>query len=348
MHRRNDEGVAGREGCQLWSGGPTTKDDALILSPLAPSTMSYILYPSTQPASAAASIGLFMFDLDGTLIVSKSGRAWTSKTATVADDWIFTAPTVPATLQRFANEGYRIALVTNQSAWGDGPKAKVESVLARLQELNGWAPACAVASGKDSVYRKPGRGLFDVVGGGAGQEIHMCGDAVGADDPYPPYRWSDSDSKFAAAVGATFHRPADIPGLTSTCDTGPLSGLVILMGNPGSGKSTLGRKLMLEKGFVHVEQDVVGTPAAVRKAVVAGLNSGSSVVVDATHGNPKNREPWAKIARERKIPCRIVWIVRDGRPFNAIRTDKVPEVAYAVYSKYFVEPTEDCVTVSWV
>ena len=287
-------------------------------------------------------------------------------------------PTVPATLQRLADEGFRIVLVTNQSDWFNrvGPKAKVESVLARLQAINGWMPACAVATTSrkhaptDTVYRKPGRGLFDVlVGSGMGMggvgvgvvgvgEIHMCGDAVGAGDAYPPYRWSGSDAQFAETVGATFHRPVDVLGLTvgfTVSEISPRQELVILMGNPGSGKSTIGREMAL-RGYFHVEQDVVGTPAAVRRATVANLDTGASVVVDATHGNPKNRDPWIRIAREHSIPCRIVWIVRDGRPFNALRLglgeDKVPEVAYATYSKYFTEPVagpdHSVEYVSWV
>jgi hypothetical protein len=86
---------------------------------------------------------------------------------------------------------------------------------------------------------------------------------------------------------------------------------------------------------VHIEQDAFSSKSAVLKAVKAALAAGSSVVVDATHGSAKNREPYIALT-----PCRILWHVRDGRPFNALRPAPVPEVAYAIYAKYFVRPAE--------
>jgi hypothetical protein len=106
------------------------------------------------------------------------------------------------------------------------------------------------------------------------------------------------------------------------------------MGSPGSGKSTTARRLVAN-GYVHIEQDAFSSKSAVLKVVKAALAAGSSVVVDATHGSDKNREPYMALA-----PYRILWHVRDGRPFNALRPAPVPEVAYAIYAKYFVRPTE--------
>jgi hypothetical protein len=37
---------------------------------------------------------------------------------------------------------------------------------------------------------------------------------------------------------------------------------------------------------------------------------------------------------------RIFWSIRDGRPFNALRAEPVPEIAYAIYTKNFETPTE--------
>jgi hypothetical protein len=41
-----------------------------------------------------------------------------------------------------------------------------------------------------------------------------------------------------------------------------------------------------------------------------------------------------------------MWHVRDGRPFNALREKPVPEVAYAMYSKHFVDPRQGDVPVT--
>ena len=86
---------------------------------------------------------------------------------------------------------------------------------------------------------------------------------------------------------------------------------------------------------------MIGTKGAVAKAARAALVAKKSVVVDATHGSLTNREPLSKLAEDANVPYRILWHIRDGRAFNALREKPVPEVAYAVYSKHFVEPTKN-------
>lgn len=303
--------------------------------------MSYTLFHSSLPIVKGAETKLFLIDVDGTLITSKTGRRW----ATNANDWIFLGS--PRILNRLKTEGWTVALITNQSEWklSPDPEAKIASVLAALQTANGWRPWCLVATAtrkeKDTVYRKPARGLYDVLvthlEGPVGT-VHMCGDAVSISDPFPPYRWSDSDAAFAAAIGASFIRPTELFIPSPPVVPSSSQELMLLMGPPGSGKSTTGR-MLAAAGYIHVEQDTVGTKAAVARAARDALATGKSVVIDATHGSDVNREPYIKLANEKGIPLRIAWHIRDGRPFNALREKPVPEVAYAVYSKHFVAPT---------
>ena len=300
-------------------------------------TMTYELIPST--VETAASTKLFLIDIDGTLVTSTSGRRW----ASTATDWIFLGP-VASKLEELRRDGWTVALITNQSDWkvSPDPAAKITSILAALQTANGWAPWTLVATAtrkeKDTLYRKPGRGLYDLLLKTLNispSEIRMCGDAVGAADPYPPYRWADSDAAFAATIGATFVRPLDLFSAGPTVTPSPKQELILLMGNPGSGKSSAARKLA-ENGYIHIEQDTMKSKAATKAAVCSALKTGSSVVVDATHGSATNREPYAALG----VPLRILWFIRDGRPFNALREKPVPEVAYAVYSKHFIPPSE--------
>ena len=294
--------------------------------------MTYQLFESTQPL-IEGSKRVYLIDIDGTIVTSASGRRWASS----AEDWVFLGP-IPEKLQELRFHGWTVALITNQSAWSPITEAKILSILAALQKANGWAPWCLVATAsrkvKDTVYRKPARGLYDVLLTriGSVSVVQMCGDAVGPADPFPPYRWADSDAAFAAAIGATFVRPCDLFGFCVV--PAPTEKLVILMGPPGSGKSTTAR-LLAAAGYTHIEQDAFSSKGAVLKAVKAALATGSSVVVDATHSSAKNREPYMALA-----PSRILWHIRDGRPFNELRLAPVPEVAYAIYSKYFVRPTE--------
>ncbi len=274
---------------------------------------------------------LYLFDVDGTLVTSKSGRLW----AQDEKDWIFLGP-IPDTLHRLHKEGWTIALVSNQGTWSSDAANKFTSILEALYEANGWTPWCLVAiDKKDKVYRKPGRGLYDLLLKELGpiKEVRMCGDAVGPSDPFPPYQWSDVDSGFAKAIDAPFVRPSDLFGHSKPVEPRPGQELVLLMGNPGSGKSTTAAALAA-KDYVHVEQDLLKTKEASLKAVKAALKTGKSVVMDATHGSETNRQPYQSLG----VPVRILWHIRDGRPFNKGRAKPVPAVAYAIYTKYFVEP----------
>jgi bifunctional polynucleotide phosphatase/kinase len=302
--------------------------------------MNYYIFPSTQHITGTK---LALFDVDGTLVVSKSGRRW----AVDANDWIFVGD-VPAVLQRYNRDGYVVALVSNQSEWkiSESPRAKFQAILDALQLVNGWTPWCLVATAKikerDPVYRKPGRGLYDLLLTNLSFTpivVEMCGDAIGADDPFPPFRWSDSDRVFADGIGATFTRPTDVFG---TRVPAPITTqeLILLVGNPGSNKSSTARRFATA-GYEHLEQDVIGTKIAVAKAARAALAVKKSVVVDATHGSAVNREPLINLAKSAGVSYRILWHIRDGRPFNALREQPVPEVAYAVYSKHFIPPTEN-------
>ncbi len=305
----------------------------------------YFCFPSTQPLPESKKI--FLLDVDGTLILSKSGRKW----ADSASDWVWSHPEFPTFLQNISKTAV-VALVTNQSQWfsaGSKAEKKLDSILDALDAANGWKPWCLVATAKpkqDNLgFRKPGRGLYDLLlvelrwSASDVESLEMCGDAVGAEDPNPAYRWANSDRLFAETIGATFLRPCDLPLLKHAPI--PLSDsekeIVILVGNPGSGKSTLGRQFAAA-GYTHVEQDKTKTAAATLKAVRSSANS---VIVDATHAGRKHRAPYIALAKARGWSVRILWLIRDGRPWNALRTEgKVPEIAYAVYSKYFEEPTE--------
>jgi bifunctional polynucleotide phosphatase/kinase len=302
----------------------------------------YKVYASTQPSYATEGpVKLFLTDLDGTLVVSKAGR----RIAT--EDWVFVDPHIPAQLQKKADEGWIVGIVTNQSEWSKKPEAskKIEGVLAALQVANGWMPWCLVATGPGSMYRKPARGLYDVlltelrIAPSAVKELVYCGDAAGFEDPVPAFRWSASDRHFAEAIGATFLKPM-VLWTPAALISAAKQEIVLLVGNPGSGKSTAAR-LLKEKGYEHVEQDVLKTRPAILKVVHAALEAKKSMVIDATHGNPKNRKVWLEWSKKQGLPCRCLWHTRDGRPFNALRPEPVPEVAYAMYSKYFTVPSVD-------
>jgi predicted kinase len=92
--------------------------------------------------------------------------------------------------------------------------------------------------------------------------------------------------------------------------------LIILVGSPGSGKTTWARRNCY--GTVHVSQDELvdaitpgGFDHAYRPvyreaedaAARAGLRAGQTVIVDRTNRTRVHRERWIRIAREAGVPA---------------------------------------------
>ncbi|NJC25594.1 AAA family ATPase [Neolewinella antarctica] len=98
--------------------------------------------------------------------------------------------------------------------------------------------------------------------------------------------------------------------------------LIMVVGLPGTGKSTLSRKLAVEIGAEHLNSDVIRaelglrgqyTPtdkARVYQALIERtetlLSAGTSVIVDATLYRKDLRRPYQKLAR--RLACPISWI----------------------------------------
>jgi bifunctional polynucleotide phosphatase/kinase len=162
---------------------------------------------------------VYAFDLDSTLIKTKSGRPF----PTSATDWVFWHESVPQRLKQLTADGYLIVVFTNQAGIHQKNKTfstklatrlctKIDDVIDQV-----GVPMVVVVATTNDKFRKPSKEMWDLFVeqqcGGVAPDLadcHFVGDAAGR-----PAGWragadkdfSNSDREFASSVGLQFHTP---------------------------------------------------------------------------------------------------------------------------------------------
>lgn len=274
-----------------------------------------------------------VFDFDGT-ICAKANGAKMFYAENDPNNLVFYY-NVLKTLKELRKQKIQVVVISNQLNITDEKLQLFEEFL----KLTKYKVYLLIAH-KDNKYRKPNTGFLKLL---KDKEIlYYCGDAIGEEhSSFPPYRWSSSDYDFAKDNDIKFKRPTKIFG--SNYETiEPEEDIIIMMGNMGSGKTTLAKRLE-SLGYVRFSQDELGDlkKKENKDKVIKALSKGKKVILDATHGNFKNRSPWESLAHTKNKSYVILWCVRDGRPFNSLREKPIKEVAYSTYTKYFCYPNEE-------
>jgi bifunctional polynucleotide phosphatase/kinase len=165
------------------------------------------------------------FDLDGTVIKTRSGRPFAAK----PDDWQQFNKDVFKKMQAYHDEGYRIAIFSNQGGVGKNVTGKagqnlmtkidmVDAHRANPKAQKGQYPFPFVAFfaiGKGSPYRKPDPSMFKYFtktfnkGKCDLSQSFFCGDMAGREDD--PGK-SNTDREFAANCQLPFKTPEEIFG----------------------------------------------------------------------------------------------------------------------------------------
>lgn len=303
------------------------------------------------------------FDMDGTLIVTQSGRVF----ATNYDDWKIIFSEVPGKLKQLREEGYKIILFTNQAGIAAGKQTvagiqgKITAILSKL----GFADAQAFISTGRGKFRKPAPYMWEYMeqhcNGGVtvdrSRSIYV-GDAAGRPE-VPKQRkkdFSSADRLFALNLAVPFKTPEELflgrktePFKMPEFDPRSLSSnapqfdpastivplqppeLVVMVGFPGSGKSVLATSVLAAKGYRHANRDTLGTWQKCAAAVQSALQAGQSVVVDNTNPDRESRSRYIKIATDLKRPARC--FVMDICKAHARHNNKFRELTDPSHSK---------------
>ncbi len=301
------------------------------------------------------------FDLDYTLLRPKGKNKFPKS----KDDATPVYPEVASKLQELQINGYKIIIFTNQN--GIGKRISVEDIYYKIDTYlpNGAAIDVYISYQKNQ-YRKPFPGMFDVFmeNNGPLQDIFYVGDAAGRKGDF-----SASDAQFAYNCGMPFYTPEQfflnqkecvptVPHLKPPKPI-PLKGgipiqtVLILVGPPGCGKSTLAA-VIAERypGTIVINNDDTGSAAkSVRLFRQALKDKAPRIVIDNTNATVVNRAFYVEPAKDEqyKVYAITIGLSKEHASYlNYYRAytngkDLIPEVAYRSFYKRLepIQTSED-------
>jgi bifunctional polynucleotide phosphatase/kinase len=286
------------------------------------------------------------FDYDWTLVKPSSGGTFPKN----VDDWMWLNATVVENLKKFYEKGFAIVIFTNQTK-----KWKCEQIEKALSTLN--IPVL-IAIGMEKEDQKPNKILFEtaVTWKWDTAKSFFVGDALGR-----PGDWSNSDRVFAERVGFInkhIQPPEDIfivkksktksiPKVHVAVAVADRQEIVIMIGYPGSGKSTIVHDIFEKSGYAVFSGDELKTSVKMIKRANELLEKDKtrSLVFDATNPSKKKRAEYIQFAQKWKIPVRCIHVatpMEESMARNQKRPPEkiIPRIAYNLYKKNFEEPSE--------
>lgn len=263
------------------------------------------------------------FDLDGTLINVRSNNRFPINYA----DWIFFSDNILNKLKKLIKDGYCIVIISNQAGISKGKTDPNEWVrkINDIQKKIG-VPIKVYASTGNNVYRKPYPTFWNMIKSYTDIDLDnsfYCGDACGRKGDH-----SDTDYKFALNIGIKFIVPENYfdnsaePVLQiPPCfyNNGPNNivnpkisfkkkDMIIMVGYPGSGKSTYVENNIVPLGYNKINMDILKTKIKCIKTCTNLMDNNNSVVIDNTNLDKKTRKEYIDIAKKYKYTIRVMYI----------------------------------------
>ncbi|GAA5829209.1 hypothetical protein JCM3766R1_001018 [Sporobolomyces carnicolor] len=309
----------------------------------------HFVFDDPKPSTKIAA-----FDIDGTLIVTKSGNKFPKD----ENDWKLWSNEVKVKLRALHDDQYSIVLISNQAGATKQQKAFENKLPLLSRYLK--VPLHAFAALERNTYRKPATGMWDVFvaeyNGGLAidyKKSFYVGDAAGR-----PADHADTDRKFAMNCNLPFFTPEEyfkdapiskkfvlngfnskaydhtlplftptstplLPRRNSQFEDETLE-VVIFVGSPGAGKTSFYQKYFQPKGYVHINQDTLRTRDNCVKLLRETLSSPTpqSCVIDNTSPAASTRDVYLSILRSEfphvKARCLVFTASREVCMHNSV------------------------------
>lgn len=275
------------------------------------------------------------FDLDHTLIKPTGAQTFSKD----ENDFIFYNHKIPSILEQFYNKGFMIVIITNQSK-----QYKYQLIQNFLNLIK--TPLVMIIGNKE--IRKPQKELFyylfELFPTKTEKDIDFnqsfyVGDAAGELGDF-----SNSDKEFAKNINFKFI-PTNL-FFTEHYNPSTQRELIIMVGFPGSGKSTYALSIYNKnpENYEIISGDELKTEAKILKKVKENIkNNNKNIIVDATNVSKKKREPLIKLAKENNIKPIIILSLTSmdkAMAYNLLRDKEkqIPKIAYYKLRKNWEEP----------
>lgn len=278
-----------------------------------------------------------IFDFDWTLVKPKDNRKFPIN----IEDWQYLRKSVKETIQNYKLT-HHIVIVTNQTkTW------KVDQIKLVIEDLQLTNDSTIIIG---FTTRKPDTSLFLKAFPNFlennNENTFFVGDAAGRVGDF-----SDSDKQFAKNLNIKFMLPEEIFPLDTiesniNIDIPQDKEVIIMIGYPGSGKTTICKNIFEKHNYHIVSGDILKTSSKMIKDAIKHLDK--SIVFDSTAGTKEKRLEFIQFAKKYNLPVRAIWIqtpmdisMERNKQRALITGSKIPDVVYYVYRKNFEEPIEE-------